>query len=397
MTSHCRRWDRGLYVAPESERACLRKQQQSGRARRDGGRRRGGGRGLLGASELHLAEPRSGRGRRAGPETRPGPPVPRQRQSPGRGVRRAGRPARPEKPSFDVVSVEPTGEAVIAGRAAPNAKVELKDAGRTVAEATANPEGQFVIIPPTLPPGEHSLALSTGAGPSAQTSNAITVAVAAPEPAAKAAAAPSTPAPPAAAPAAPPRRASPFLPRPGRQVRSRSSPSRRASGGRLVAKGAAAPNAVVRLYLSGAYVGDAKTRADGRWSLTIEHGMTPGAYEMRADEINPADAKVAARAEAPFDYPAAGCGRAGRADAAGRAGRRRLRRRRGRRLDPDAACRRRQHALGHRARNSMATARATRSFSPPTRTRSATRTGFIRARCSSSRRRSRSRNERRQR
>ena len=45
------------------------------------------------------------------------------------------------KPSFDVVTVEPTGDAVIAGRAAPNAKVELRDAGKTVAEATADASG----------------------------------------------------------------------------------------------------------------------------------------------------------------------------------------------------------------------------------------------------------------
>src|SRR5271166_4700544 len=56
------------------------------------------------------------------------------------------------KPAFDVVNVEPTGETVVAGRAAPNAKVELRDAGKTVAEATANSQGQFVIIPPALQP-----------------------------------------------------------------------------------------------------------------------------------------------------------------------------------------------------------------------------------------------------
>ncbi len=206
-------------------------------------------------------------------------------------------PAAPQTPSFDVVSVEPTGEAVVAGRAAPNATVELKDAGRTVAEATANPEGQFVIIPPTLPPGEHSLALSTGAGSLAQTSNVVNVAVAAPEPAPKAAS-------PSAAPASAPSTALalPSTSSPASQVAVQSVEA--SLGGRLVARGAAAPNATVRLYLSGVYVGDAKTRADGHWSLTIVHGMTPGAYEMRADEINPADAKVAARAEAPFTYPA---------------------------------------------------------------------------------------------
>jgi nucleoid-associated protein YgaU len=60
----------------------------------------------------------------------------------------------------------------------------------------------------------------------------------------------------------------------------------------------------VRLYLSGAFVGDARTKDDGRWTLTIRHGLTPGAYALRADEINPKDAAVLARAEVPFDYAA---------------------------------------------------------------------------------------------
>ena len=59
-----------------------------------------------------------------------------------------------------------------------------------------------------------------------------------------------------------------------------------AAGG-LVAKGSAEPNATVRLYLNGANVADAKTQSDGRWSLTIKQGMTPGGYVMRADEIEP--------------------------------------------------------------------------------------------------------------
>ena len=73
----------------------------------------------------------------------------------------------------------------------------------------------------------------------------------------------------------------------------------------MTVKGAADPSGVVRLYLNGAFVADARTKADGLWSLKIEHGMTGGAYTVRAEEINPANAKVVARAEAPFSYPAA--------------------------------------------------------------------------------------------
>ena len=76
-----------------------------------------------------------------------------------------------------------------------------------------------------------------------------------------------------------------------------------AAGG-LVARGSAGPNATVRFYLNGANVADAKTQSDGRWSLTIKQGMTPGGYMMRADETSPGDASVVASADTPFDYPA---------------------------------------------------------------------------------------------
>src|SRR5271168_4840084 len=98
------------------------------------------------------------------------------------------------KPAFDVVNVEPTGEAVVAGRAAPNAKVELRDAGKTVAEATADASGQFVMIPPTLAPGGHSLSLTAGeGGAEPETSKVVDVSVPLPEAkAAVAAVAPTT-------------------------------------------------------------------------------------------------------------------------------------------------------------------------------------------------------------
>jgi nucleoid-associated protein YgaU len=200
------------------------------------------------------------------------------------------------KPAFDVVNVEPSGEAVVAGRAAPNAKVELRDAGKTVAEATTDSAGEFVIIPPALSPGGHSLTLATGESP-AETSNAIPVAVPEPPPKEVAAAEPAVKGVPIAA--------APIAAGHAQASAKVAVQSVEASaGGRLVAKGAAEPNATVRLYLSGAFVGDAKTSADGRWSLTIEHGMTPGAYELRADQVNPATAAVVARADAPFEFPA---------------------------------------------------------------------------------------------
>ena len=86
-----------------------------------------------------------------------------------------------------MVNVDPSGEAVIAGRAAPNAKVELRDGGKTVAEATADASGQFVIIPPALAPGDHSLSLAAS-DDKAEPETSKTVAVSVPAPEAKTAA-----------------------------------------------------------------------------------------------------------------------------------------------------------------------------------------------------------------
>jgi nucleoid-associated protein YgaU len=215
------------------------------------------------------------------------------------------------EPAFDVVNVDPSGEAVIAGRAAPNEKVELRDAGKTVAEATADASGQFVIIPPALAPGDHELSLaSTGTGQPA-ISSSVAVSVAAPQ--AKAAAAPGPPEAKTtvatAVPANPNAGASSLgmrtlatpAPASGSRVAIQSVEAD-ASGG-LVARGSAQPNTMLRLYLNQADVAEAKTQADGRWSLTIKSGMSPGGYVIQADEINPSGATVVASANTPFDYP----------------------------------------------------------------------------------------------
>ena len=208
------------------------------------------------------------------------------------------------KPAFDVVTVEPTGEAVIAGRAAPNAKVELRDGEKTVAEATADASGQFVIIPPTLAPGDHSLSLAADGGKAEpETSKVVAVSVPAP----KAAAAAAPPAKTVTAPPSPPALAMRTLatspPTSASRVAIQSVEGDGAGG--LVAKGSAEPNSDVRLYLNGAVIADAKTKSDGRWSLTIRRGMAPGAYAVHAEEVNPAGATVVASAEIRFDYPAA--------------------------------------------------------------------------------------------
>jgi len=330
---------------------------------------------------------------------------------------KAAEPPPPEQaapPQFDIVRVEPTGDAVIAGRAAPNAKVSVTDHGRIVAEATADDSGEFTVLPPAFTPGGHSLGLteSVGGGKSIDSSTQVSVDV--PQPAVKATAGPkmasqsespkpdsnapaqpvgggaqtipSAPAPsgpstinakapavvsPLAAPAstvvAKNEAVVPKAPAPAAVVAKNEAPAATAmaptapgsspivvakneapaaapasktltppaapaatalakneasapiasgpaprvvigsvaaeEGGRLAATGSAAPNALLRLYLNGTFVANVTTGSDGRWSLTVERGMTGGAYAVRADQVDPVKGSVVARAEVPFNYP----------------------------------------------------------------------------------------------
>ena len=63
-------------------------------------------------------------------------------------------------PSFDIVRVERSGEAVIAGRAAPRSRVTVLQDDTPIATAEANRRGEFVAIPlRPLPPGQRQLTL----------------------------------------------------------------------------------------------------------------------------------------------------------------------------------------------------------------------------------------------
>ncbi|WP_375157728.1 LysM peptidoglycan-binding domain-containing protein [Bradyrhizobium sp. RDT46] len=69
-------------------------------------------------------------------------------------------PAADTGPRFDVARVDDHGEAaVIAGRAAPGAKVELLRDGKPLDTVIADASGQFVMTPPQLPAGSYELTL----------------------------------------------------------------------------------------------------------------------------------------------------------------------------------------------------------------------------------------------
>lgn len=112
----------------------------------------------------------------AGPQRTTAPPSSRA-ASPGPDAAAAAARSVPPKPpvssepSFDVVRVDPDGNAVLAGRGAPNAEIAIMDGGEEIGRVTTDSRGEWVFIPPSkLPPGQRVLFLrQAGAGPTAST------------------------------------------------------------------------------------------------------------------------------------------------------------------------------------------------------------------------------------
>ena len=79
--------------------------------------------------------------------------------------------------SVDVARVEAGGDAVIAGRAAPGATVDLLRGGERLDRAVADASGQFVMVPPRLPAGSYELTLSAKLPDGTVTSRGVAVTV----------------------------------------------------------------------------------------------------------------------------------------------------------------------------------------------------------------------------
>jgi nucleoid-associated protein YgaU len=200
-------------------------------------------------------------------------------------------------PAFDIARIEPTGEAVIAGRATPGATVELLRSGELHDRAVADQSGQFVMVPPRLPSGTYDLTLRAKQPDGKQAASKQSVAVALePSPTDRPLVALMTPDKPTVVlsqPAAP-------KPMAGAVVVEAVETE---PGGKLHVSGQAGPGAAVRLYLNDSFVASVTAGADGRFAITINEGMAPGSYRVRLDEVESNSGAVRARAEVRFNVP----------------------------------------------------------------------------------------------
>jgi nucleoid-associated protein YgaU len=206
-------------------------------------------------------------------------------------------------PQFDVVRVGPQGDAVVAGRAVPDAKIDLLDRGQAIDGAMADRAGQFAILPKALTPGDHILSLRMtpkgGTGVDSTQNVVVVVPESRKDEVLVALAQPGEPTRILSEAA----KAVPDVPAPAPAELTIRSVEAEAQG-RFFASGTASPGAKILLYLNNAFVAAMTAGPDSRWSLKIEKGMKPGQYLVRADSVDPTG-KVIARAEAPFAYPVA--------------------------------------------------------------------------------------------
>ncbi len=236
--------------------------------------------------------------------------VPQERQAPPKPMeteQQAESKAEPSRPEFDVVRLDPAGNMVIAGRAAPDAVVRILADGKQVGSATADERGEWVFLPKKpLAPGNYQLTLETKLedGTFAKSPSSIEA----------------------------------FVPKPGRDIAGREGPggalivetpsgggptavhqTPSSSGdafkvaiaavdhdelGRMIVSGTAPANGLIHLYMDDGFMGRAKADAKGKWSLRPAWAAPPGNHALRADLVD-ANGRVLERMEFPFARQAA--------------------------------------------------------------------------------------------
>lgn len=246
-------------------------------------------------------------------------------------------PEAPEtmRPTFDVVRVGPDGSAIVAGRAEPGARVDVRIDGATVGEAQADAQGGFVAILDlgrSDAPRAMSLNAETGDG-AADSEQVVIVAPSSaggepevPEPAPSGTEVAGTGAEPAGEPAAPETAAAEPAAGPAATVGEAPSVILADRSGVRVLQGGETPPEVadnvvidaitydaegevalsgrapseghVRVYIDNAPVEAGPVGPGGQWRVDLPDVDT-GTYTLRVDQID-AGGQVVSRAETPF-------------------------------------------------------------------------------------------------
>jgi len=244
------------------------------------------------------------------------PPVPRPQQATAVAPPPAAVPANPAAvdaapggaPGFDIVKIDRAGNAVIAGWAAPGARVRVLDGSRTLGEVTADGRGEWVLVPDApIPPGERQLSLEATDphGRTLPSTDSVALSV--------------LPASPGGGNAT----LAVLLPGNAQEAaRVLQRPQAAADGalsldtveydgqGRLVLSGRALPSASLNLYAGDRRLATAIADAHGNWSSVSPRPALAGRYQLRVDELaaNGSVVRQVARLFEPAAAPAVPAG-----------------------------------------------------------------------------------------
>jgi len=229
-------------------------------------------------------------------------------------------------PSFDVVLIQPSGEGVIAGRAAPGWEVTVQSKGTKVATATADAQGEWsAVLDKPLAPGDHALSLKitspdgTRALSSQEWVNVeVGKAGASPAPALPQADPPaataSVPGAPTAAPSealaltepqggaravtAATEAATPASPasKPTIVFRTVDYADTESAIGSVSITGASDPGATISVYCDNEPLATVRAGRDGAWRVVVEMKLGTGQHNFRAERIDAATGKASAQA-----------------------------------------------------------------------------------------------------
>ena len=218
--------------------------------------------------------------------------------------------AKPRAPEFDVVRVNPQGDSVIAGRAAPGAEVSIFDGDKLAGRVIADKRGEWVFLPAEpLPPGDRALRLSARNPDGVVVASESVVVLAVPVSEAGATGNETVA-------SAPPKHSLAVLVPDGQKGPSRvlQAPSGNTGPqnnglsldivdydeqGDVSVAGKGDPGAIVRLYVDNKAAGETTVQGDGQWRLSrLSRKIEPGVYTLRADQI--VGGRVVARVETPF-------------------------------------------------------------------------------------------------
>ena len=206
---------------------------------------------------------------------------------------------KPVAPSFDVVRINPNGDAVIAGRAAPGAEVTVREGETVIGQVQADQRGEWVLVPDKpLSPGTRVFSLESKLQDQDPVKSESDVVLVVPEGDGSAAMALRVPNAAGGGGSGPTTvLQSPF---------SGTSSGGVSIGiidydenGKASASGRAKPGTRLNVYLDDKPAGTVQADNRGEWRLELTQPILPGEHRLRVDEAE-AGGKVAGRAEYAF-------------------------------------------------------------------------------------------------